>query len=134
LSFLSAALRSPGERFAIDNSRTGQRLADRMETAFDSAARRRGLLGRREFDRGSALVIAPCSAIHTFFMNFPIDVVFVTKNGIVTKTYASLQAWRIAFSVRAYAVLELPAGALSAAPTTRGDSLCLAPPDLRRRD
>jgi uncharacterized membrane protein (UPF0127 family) len=100
-------------------------LATSVEAAFDSTSRRRGLLGRRTFERGSALLIAPTSAVHTFFMHFPIDLVFIAKDGTVTKTYSALHPWRIGFAVGAFAVIELPAGTMSTGDTKPGDPLRL---------
>lgn len=109
----------------LRNVRSGGVVASRVELATDSARRRRGLLGRDTFDHGSALVIAPCSAIHTFFMRFAIDVVFVARDGRVLKTYAAVPARRIAFSAGAFAVIELPAGTLARSEANRGDTLRL---------
>jgi hypothetical protein len=71
------------------------------------------------------MVIAPTSAVHTFFMRFPIDVAFVTRDGRVLKTYAALAPWRIAAAFRAHAVVELPAGTLSRCDTIPGDTLII---------
>jgi hypothetical protein len=87
-------------------------LAAHLECAFDSASRRRGLLGRETLDAGGALVIAPCSSVHTFFMRFPIDVVFVGRDGTVLKVTAGLRPWRVAACVAAFATIELPAGTI----------------------
>lgn len=98
-----------------------QIVASRVELAVDSESRRRGLLGRDQLDEGAALIIAPSSAIHTFSMRFAIDVVFVARDGRVLKTYAAVGPRRIAFRFGAFAVIELPAGALSASPVNAGD-------------
>jgi uncharacterized membrane protein (UPF0127 family) len=92
-------------------------------TAFDSKARRTGLLDRDHLPEGQALVIAPCNAIHTFFMKFAIDVAFVARNGRVLKVRANIQPWRIAACLSAYAVIELPAGTLERTGTVRGQTL-----------
>lgn len=120
-SFLSDMLRAPARQYALQLARSGDLLASRVECALDSASRRRGLLGRDAFDRGSALIIAPCGAVHTFFMRFAIDVVFVARDGRVLKTYAAVPRRRIAFSLAAFAVIELPAGAISGPAVTPGD-------------
>ncbi len=70
---------------ALVNERTGSVVAETLETAFDSGTRRRGLLGRDDLAAGTALVLAPCNAVHTVRMRFPIDVVFVARDGRVTK-------------------------------------------------
>ena len=72
---------------------------------------------------GSALIIAPSQAIHTFSMRFSIDVAFVSKDGLVLKVRQAVPPRRIAVSWRAFAVIELPAGALEASDTKPGDRL-----------
>ena len=100
------------------NERTGAVVADTLETAFDSGARRRGLLGRDDLAAGAALVLAPCNAVHTCRMRFPIDVVFVTRDGRVTKIVRRLAAWRAAASFLAFATIELRSGAIEGADLT----------------
>jgi uncharacterized membrane protein (UPF0127 family) len=119
-------LRHPEQPHQLLNLRDGGVVASRVELAVDSESRRRGLLGRDVFDEGAALVIAPCSAVHTFFMRFAIDVVFVSRDGRVRKTYAAVPARRIAFSLGAFAVIELPAGTLARAAAMPGDVLQIA--------
>ncbi len=113
------------------NPRTGTTLATHTELAGDSASRRRGLLGRDRLDAGHALAIAPCNAIHTFFMRFSIDVLFVRKDGRVVKCAHGVRPWRIALAPTAYAAIELPAGTLDATSTERGDHVVFQPVDHR---
>ncbi len=122
-SFLSVLFRNPPGQFFLLNTRNQATLADTVLTAFDSASRRKGLLGRSAMPDLSALIIAPTNAIHTFFMKFPIDVAFVTRSGDVVKTRAAVQPWRMTGAFRAYAVIEMPAGALERAGTRPGDRL-----------
>ena len=102
-----------------------------MELAETSEKRRRGLLGRDMLDPSAALIIAPCSAIHTFFMRFVIDVVFVDRDGRVLKMVSDVKPWRIAASSRAYAVVELNAGAIRRGELVVGDRLSLHESTLR---
>jgi uncharacterized membrane protein (UPF0127 family) len=122
-TFLTPLLRAPSARLRLENSRNGRIVAEDLWTAFDSATRRRGLLGRDSMPEGSALIIAPCSSIHTFFMRFPIDIAFVARDGRVVSVRTALPAWRIALALRAYAVVEFPAGALARSETMAGDVL-----------
>jgi uncharacterized membrane protein (UPF0127 family) len=108
------------------NERTGCVLVDALEMAFDSASRRRGLLGRDDLPKGTGLVLAPCNAVHTFRMRFPIDVVFTARDGRVTKIVRRLAAWRAAASFSAFATIELRAGALDDTDLLVGDRLVLA--------
>jgi uncharacterized membrane protein (UPF0127 family) len=124
-------LRGDSTAYLIENTRTRTVVAEHVLTAFDSAERRKGLLGRDSLAEGSALVIAPCNAVHTFFMRFPIDIAFVARNGRVVKTRSAVRPSRISFAVRAFAVIELPAGALARSSTAQGDLLICR---LRSRD
>jgi uncharacterized membrane protein (UPF0127 family) len=121
--FLQPILTHPEQAWALRNLRTGRLLATALEAAFDSASRRRGLLGRKELGAGSALIIAPCSGIHTFFMQFPIDVIFVRRDGTVTHVVTQLPPWRIGVSLWAFAVVETAAGTAARTGTRRGDQL-----------
>ena len=98
-------------------------LAARVEPAFDSATRRKGLLGRSSLAADTVLAIAPSNAVHTFGMQFPIDVLFVRRNGTVVKRVLNLKARRIAASLRAFAVLEFASGSSAVAATEVGDVL-----------
>jgi len=112
-SFLSAAASgggAAGGHFELVERDTGRVLVPHLEIAGDSASRRRGLLGRDGLPDGAALAIAPTNAVHTFFMRFPIDIVFVTRAGRVLKVREAVPAWRIAVGLGAYAVVELAAG------------------------
>jgi uncharacterized membrane protein (UPF0127 family) len=113
--FLSALIDGPYRRWALENLRTGRTVATTVETAFDSASRRRGLLGRDGLAPGTVLVLAPCSAVHTFFMRFPIDVVFVRRDGTVAAVRAEMRAWRMAAGRGAFATLEFAAGGAAGA-------------------
>ena len=124
--FLAPLLDSP-EPQGLTILRTGRRLADRVEAAFDSDSRRRGLMGRDGLPPGAALVIAPSNSVHTFFMKFPIDIVYVRRDGEVVKVRHAVRPWRVSGALGAFAVVELPAGAASAAELAVGDRLAIAP-------
>lgn len=126
-SFLRPLLRDTRSNHTIRNTRNGRTLARDLIIAFDSKTRKTGLLKHESLAEGSAMLIAPTNAVHTFFMRFPIDIAFVNREGLVLKTYAALRPWRLAAAFRAYAVIELPAGALAGAETVAGDILSIAP-------
>jgi uncharacterized membrane protein (UPF0127 family) len=92
------------------NKRTGMAVASVVEIAVTRTDRRRGLLGRDALDLSAAVMLAPCAAVHTGFMRFTIDVVFVDRDGSVRKIVRNLVPWRIAASPRAYAAIELASG------------------------
>ena len=128
-SFLQPLLGKASGHCAIVNSRTGLVLADDLIHAFDFAARRTGLLKYRGLPPGGAMIIAPSNAIHTFFMKFPIDIAFVGRDGRVRKIREAVRPWRMSAALRAYAVIELPAGVLRGTDTIVGDMLVIHPPD-----
>jgi len=128
-SFLTPLLREPAVARRLVNVRTGQVVARELLTAFDSASRRKGLLGRDSLPEGAAMLIAPSNAVHTFFMRFPIDVAFLARDGRVLKVRHAVPARRMTAAIRAYAVAELPAGTLERADVRAGDTLALHPDD-----
>jgi uncharacterized membrane protein (UPF0127 family) len=103
---------------------SGAVLASQISRAVTLKARLIGLLGRNAFPEGEALVLEPCSSIHTFFMQFPIDAAFLSNDGRVLKLYESLQPWRATrIHPSAALVVELPAGTLARTGTREGDRL-----------
>jgi uncharacterized membrane protein (UPF0127 family) len=128
-AFLTPLLKDPALPHKLQNVRNGRVLAHRLLPAFDSKSRRDGLLGYESLAEGSAMLIAPSSAVHTFFMRFPIDMAFVTGGGRVLKTRAAVRPWRMAGALRAYVVIELPTGTLARCDTVRGDMLVIVPGD-----
>lgn len=102
-------------------------VASVLELAADSTARNRGLLGRDALAADHALILAPSNIVHTFFMRFPIDILFVARDGRVLKARHAVPARRVAGSLRAFAVIELAAGRLDESATAAGDRLSIAP-------
>lgn len=87
-----------------------------------------GLMGRAGLPPGSGLVLDPGNAIHTSFMRFPLDVVFLDRGGRVLRTIERMPPWRVSPIVRgARYVLELPPGTIAATATAVGDSVELLP-------
>jgi uncharacterized membrane protein (UPF0127 family) len=109
------------------NRRTGHVLADAVEIAATRRTRRRGLLGRDSLDPSAAIVLTPCCSIHTAFMRFAIDVVFIDRDGCVVRIVSKLPPWRAAWAVRAHAVVELAGDRLLPDELRVGDSIYLVP-------
>jgi uncharacterized protein len=86
-------------------------------------ARMRGLLGRTDLPRGEGVLLRPAGSIHTFFMRFPIDAVFVDREGVVVDVEHALKPWRTARRRGAHAVLELAAGEADARGVAAGQQL-----------
>jgi len=98
------------QREVVVRGEGGRVVCARCELADTIVARARGLLGREELLPGRGLLIRPGFSIHTFFMRFPIDAVFLDRSGAVVDVVRRLKPWRAATRLRARAVLELPAG------------------------
>ena len=113
---------APGLR----NERTGGLVATSVERATTRAERKRGLLGRDGLEPSSALWLEPCLAVHTAFMRFAIDIVFIDKQGRAVKIVENVPPWRIAVAVRAHAVIEMAAGSLRGCGVAIGDRLYVA--------
>jgi uncharacterized membrane protein (UPF0127 family) len=85
--------------------------------------RMRGLLGRSSLPSGQGILLRPASSVHTFFMRFPIDVVFLDGDLRVVEIAADLRPWRAAGKRGARAVLELPAGECARRGLALGDQI-----------
>jgi hypothetical protein len=109
------------------NQRTGDSVATDVELAVTRTSRRRGLLGRDCLDASAALILEPCAAVHTAFMRFNIDVVFVNRSGYAVKIVEDLTPWRIAVATQAHAVIEMAAGTLKRHEVSIGDRLYVSP-------
>jgi uncharacterized membrane protein (UPF0127 family) len=88
--------------------------------------RMRGLLGRSSLPSGQGILLRPAASIHTFFMRFPIDVVFLDDELRVVEIAADLRPWRAAGKRGARAVLELPAGECARRGLAVGDQVRFA--------
>ena len=88
----------------------GEVVVDECVVADSPVSRLRGLLGRSGLRSGEGLLLRPASAIHTCFMRFPIDAVFLDDGMRVLRISDEIRPWRAASRRGAHAVLELPAG------------------------
>lgn len=115
-------MRSWAENIAIDGIQID--IADRFFKRF------LGLMGSAGLDQDKALLIVPCASIHTTFMRFSIDVVFIDRAGCIIKVLAHLPPWRVARAGHAFACLELRGGAAERLQLQPGQSLLRnKPPD-----
>ena len=100
-------------------------IAGRVQLAGEGPHRRKGLLGRERLDRGEGLWIVPCEAVHTFWMRFPIDLIYLDRKHRVTKTRSNVGPWRLSACLRANSVIELAAGAVGESGTRPGDIVAI---------
>jgi uncharacterized membrane protein (UPF0127 family) len=104
----------------------GAVICSRCFLADRPLARLRGLLGRDSLAADEGLLLSPTNGIHTWFMRFPIDLVFLDGEFTVLAVHERVPPWRMRASRGARAVLELPAGACSRNAIGPDDRLALA--------
>ena len=108
----------------IHNVTRGKELANSARAARSYWARLVGLLGRSSLKPGEALLIEPCSSVHTFFMRFTIDVVYLDRSHRVVKAVSALRPFRMSMGAKgAHAVIELPSGTVASTQLAVGDEL-----------
>lgn len=98
-------------------------VATGAEVADTARKRRTGLLKHERLEPGEGLWIVPCESVHTFFMKFPIDLVYLDRKRKVRKVRHAVGPWRMSMCLLAHSVLELPAGAARLSETRKGDIL-----------
>jgi hypothetical protein len=113
----------PRAQFRVVNLTRQTELARCVDIAGDGASRRKGLLGRETLADGEGLWIVPCEAVHTFGMQFPIDLVYVDRHKRVKKVQNSVPARRLSACFSAHSVIELAAGSVRRTGTKAGDEL-----------
>ena len=87
-------------------------------------SRLRGLLGAAPLQKGEGLILVGEKSIHTLFMKFPIDVVYVDKNYKVIRADANMVPYRLGpFVAQSAYVLEMPTGTIAHTATRTGDRL-----------
>ena len=100
-------------------------LSDHCHFADSVLKRMVGLLNRKSLAQGEGLLLDRCYGIHTFFMRFAIDVLFLDKDYRVMKAVRALPPWRTSVVKQAVYVLELPPGTIDRTQTVAGDQIQL---------
>ena len=107
----------------VKNVTRGTTLGDSIDVADTSGKRSTGLLKHKGLERGTGLWIVPCEGVHTFFMKFAIDVVYIDRKKRVKKVVRAMGPWRLSACLTAHSVLELPVGVIEDSQTQKGDQL-----------
>jgi uncharacterized membrane protein (UPF0127 family) len=114
-------------RYEITHSRTGAVVAGNAVLADSPLSRMKGLLGRRSMPAGEAIILRPASSIHTLFMRFALDVIYLDREDTVVKVVPDLVPWRFSAAPGARTVIEMAAGATKGLGIESGDRLVLSP-------
>jgi len=121
--FASRPLAGQNSLLCVTNRTRNTILAASLEVADNAAKRNKGLLGRERLLPGEGLWIIPCESVHTFWMRFPIDLVYLDRKKHIRKLKSSVPAWRLSACLSAHSVIELPAGTIRETQTQSGDVL-----------
>ena len=101
-------------------------VASNVTVAGSIFARLKGLLGKKGLKDGEGMYLEPCLQIHTCFMKFPIDVLFIDKSNIVIHIIKALKPFRFSgVYINAKAVIELASGVIEKTTIEIGDALLL---------
>ena len=119
----TSTLASSGASLAREDGRV---VCEHLLVATRPLMRMRGLLGRTNLPAGEGILLRPAGSVHTFFMRFPIDVVFLDRDEVVVGIEPSLQPWKTAGRRGAKAVVELAAGECERRGVQVGDRLIAA--------
>lgn len=112
--------------YSLYNSTRWITLVERLSVADHFWQRLAGLMGKQELAHNEGLLIVPCKAVHTMFMRFPIDLLFLSRDFIIVRIIENLRPWRATPTVKSsYQVLELNAGSAARTGTAVGDKLSI---------
>ena len=115
--------------FSVRNADRGTMLVTRGKLASSFTSRFFGLMGRKGVEDGGGLLIASSTSIHSFFMRFRFDAIFIDREGRVVKVVPAMRQWWVAFGGKgAKDVLELPAHVAERTQTQPGDLLVFEEP------
>lgn len=99
-------------------------LVEKLELANSFWTRAVGLLGRSGLDSNSGLWIRRCNSVHTFFMRFNIDVIFIDKDLVIRKLKKNVRPGRFLAPVwKASSVMEFQNGFIEKHRLTEGEKL-----------
>ena len=122
---------NPEGRLQILNLMRKTHLARNAEIAGSGGKRTKGLLGRKGLAPGEGMWIVPCEAVHTFGMQFPIDLVYLDRGLRIKKVRSNVAPWRLSACLSAHSILELPAGTILESQSQPGDLLEFSPAEAK---
>lgn len=107
--------------YRVRNLTRGTSIGEAIACAESSAERRTGLLKHTKLDEGEGLWIVPCEAVHTFFMKFALDLIYLDRKKRVRGVRRAVGPWRMSMCFAAHSVIELPVGMIERTGTQKGD-------------
>jgi uncharacterized membrane protein (UPF0127 family) len=108
----------------VRNRDNGAILGEAIEVAWTAVQKAKGLLGRECLEDGQGLLFRPAASLHTFFMQFPIDIIYTDKDGKVLKLASAVRPFKlVAAPWRSHIALELPVGTIERSMTRTGHRL-----------
>ncbi len=114
------------DRYRVTNLTRSAELASVAERANNPVTRGIGLMFRKGLPPGGGLILDPCRGVVSFFMRFPIDVIFLTRDNRVAYVLSHMKPWKVSRIIRqARFVVELPSGMAAATGTSEGDVLSI---------
>lgn len=110
----------------VYNSTQNNLIAQDVKVAKSFFTRSIGLISRKSISEAEALIIKPCCSVHTFFMKFDIDVLFVNKKNEVIALYERVKPWKILpIHAGSHYVIELKSGQITNKNINKGDIITL---------
>ena len=110
-------------KYTVRNITRGTVIGDSINSAETSAERTVGLLKHEGLRENEGLWIVPCEGVHTFFMKFALDLIYIDRKKVVKKVISNIPPWRVSYCLPAHSILELPVGTIQRTGTTKGDQL-----------
>ena len=114
---------------SITNQTRGTAVAESVLLADNPWLRLRGLLGRDSLPAGEGILLTPSPSIHSAFMRFEFDAVFLDRNMKILRLVERMPAWKARSAKGAKSVLELAAGEIEARGLQVGDELAVTTPE-----
>lgn len=102
------------------NAKTGLLKVWKADSSWE---RGRGLLGRPALDWNEGFWLEPCASVHTMFMRYPLDLVFLDSEGVIRKIACDVRPWRMASAWGAQVTLEMRSGQVDRTDWKVGDKL-----------
>ncbi len=112
--------------YSITSSQQGTMISSKAKIANSFGLRLKGLMFDKSLDESGALIFYHAPAIHTCFMNFAIDIVFLDKDNKVIRICEAVKPWKMVFCPSAKLVIELPSHRASRRSLEIGDKLDIA--------